>query len=73
MWNLLLVYTIFVELNVNLNHLLYNHELKTTNTWAWIKAIPNSKPEKAIINAKGINPNKKNINTRSHNIISKTT
>lgn len=31
-------------------------EANTTNTCACIKAIPNSKPEKAIINAKGINP-----------------
>ncbi len=36
-------------------------EDKTTNTWACIKAIPNSKPEKAIINANGINPKKKKI------------
>lgn len=26
-----------------------------------MKAIPNSRPEKAIIKAKGINPKKKNI------------
>jgi len=31
-------------------------ELKTTNTWAWIKAIANSKKENAIINNKGKNP-----------------
>ena len=30
-------------------------------TWAWINAIPNSKPENAIIKAKGNNPKKKNI------------
>ena len=36
-------------------------EDKTTNTCACIKAIPNSKPEKAIINDKGIKPKKKNI------------
>ncbi len=36
--------------------------LKTTKTCAWINAIPNSKPEKAIINAKGIKLKKKNIN-----------
>lgn len=34
---------------------------KTTKTWACIKAIPNSNPENAIINAKGNNPKKKNI------------
>lgn len=34
----------------------------TTNTWACIKAIPNSNPENAIINASGNNPKKKNIN-----------
>ena len=33
---------------------------KTTKTWACINAIPNSNPEKAIINAKGNNPKKKN-------------
>ena len=36
-------------------------EVNTTNTWAWIKAIPSSKPENAIIKAKGIKPRKKNI------------
>lgn len=36
-------------------------EVNTTNTWAWIKAIPSSKPENAIIKAKGIKPKKKNI------------
>ena len=34
---------------------------KTTNTCDCIKAIPNSNPEKAIINAKGNNPNIKKI------------
>ena len=29
------------------------------NTWAWIKAIPNSKPEKAIIKDNGKRPKKK--------------
>ena len=34
---------------------------KTINTWACMKAIPNSKPENAIIKAKGKNPKKKNM------------
>lgn len=34
---------------------------KTTNTCACINAIPNSKPENATINDKGINPKKNNI------------
>lgn len=33
----------------------------TTKTWDCINAIPNSKPENAIINAKGNNPNTKKI------------
>lgn len=37
-------------------------EDKTTNTCDCIKAIPNSNPENAIMNAKGNNPNIKNIN-----------
>lgn len=32
----------------------------TTNTWAWIKAIPSSKHENATIKDKGIKPIKKN-------------
>ena len=36
-------------------------EDKTTNTWACINAIPNSKPEKAIIKVNGIKPRKKKI------------
>lgn len=40
---------------------MYEHD-RTTKTWACINAIPNSKPEKAIINAKGSNPKKKNMN-----------
>lgn len=32
----------------------------TTNTWACIKAIVNSNPKKAILNANGIKPKKKN-------------
>ena len=39
---------------------MYEHD-NTTKTWACIKAIPSSKPEKAIINAKGNNPKNKNI------------
>ena len=35
---------------------------KTTNTWACINAIPNSRPENAIIKANGNNPTKKNAN-----------
>jgi hypothetical protein len=35
---------------------------KTTNTWDCINAIPNSSPEKAIINASGNNPSIKKIN-----------
>lgn len=38
---------------------MYEH-VNTTNTWACIKAIVNSNPEKAIINANGIKPKKKN-------------
>jgi len=38
---------------------MYEHA-KTTYTWACIKAIVNSNPEKAIINANGIKPKKKN-------------
>lgn len=34
-------------------------DVRTTNTCACIKAIPNSKPENAIIKAKGIKPTKK--------------
>ena len=34
-------------------------EVNTTNTWACINAIPNSKPENAIIKSKGIKPTKK--------------
>ena len=34
---------------------------KTTKTCDWIKAIPNSNPENAIINANGNNPKTKNI------------
>ena len=34
--------------------------LRTTNTWACIKAIPNSNAENAIMNAKGNKPKKKN-------------
>ena len=37
-------------------------EDKTTNTCDCIKAIPNSNPENAIMNAKGNNPSIKNIN-----------
>ena len=33
----------------------------TTKTWDCINAIPNSRPENAIINAKGNNPNIKKI------------
>ena len=36
-------------------------EDKTTKTCAWINAIANSNPEKAIINNKGIKPKIKNI------------
>ena len=36
-------------------------DVKTTKTCACIKAIPISKPEKAIINDKGINPSTKKI------------
>jgi len=39
---------------------MYEHD-KTTKTCAWMNAIANSKPENAIINAKGINPKIKNI------------
>jgi len=35
---------------------------KTTKTWDCINAIPNSSPEKAIINANGNNPKIKKIN-----------
>jgi len=35
---------------------------KTTNTWDCINAIPNSSPEKAIINASGNKPSMKKIN-----------
>ena len=38
---------------------MYEHA-NNTNTWACIKAIANSRPEKAIINANGIKPKKKN-------------
>ena len=38
---------------------MYEH-VKTTKTWAWINAIANSNAQKAIINANGINPMKKN-------------
>ena len=34
---------------------------KTTKTCAWMKAIPISNPENAIIKAKGNNPKMKNI------------
>lgn len=34
-------------------------DVKTTNTCACIKAIPNSRPENAIMKAKGIKPIKK--------------
>ena len=34
-------------------------EVRTTKTCACMKAIPNSKPENAIIKAKGIKPTKK--------------
>jgi len=34
---------------------------KTTNTWDCINAIPNSSPEKAIINASGNKPSMKKI------------
>ena len=37
-------------------------QLKTTKTWAWIKAIPNSKPEKAIMKANGNRAKKKKKN-----------
>ena len=40
---------------------MYEHD-KTTNTCDCIKAIPNSRPENAIINAKGNNPNRKKMN-----------
>lgn len=36
--------------------------VKTTNTWACITAIANSRPENAIIKLKGIKPKKKNSN-----------
>lgn len=36
-------------------------EDNTTKTGACINAIPNSNPEKAIINAKGIKPKKKKM------------
>ena len=35
---------------------------KTTNTWDCINAIPNSSPEKAIINASVNKPSMKKIN-----------
>jgi hypothetical protein len=40
---------------------MYEHD-NTTNTCACINAIPNSNPENAIMNARGNNPKKKNIN-----------
>ena len=40
---------------------MYEHD-NTTNTCACMNAIPNSKPENAIMKAKGNNPKKKNIN-----------
>lgn len=49
----------YYECNSNPS-LMYEHD-RTTNTCACINAIANSKPEKAIIKAKGNNPKKKNI------------
>ena len=40
---------------------MYEHE-RTTNTWACINAIPNSRLENAIIKAKGNAPKMKKIN-----------
>jgi hypothetical protein len=34
-------------------------DVNTTNTCAWMKAIPSSRPENAIIKAKGTKPIKK--------------
>lgn len=36
-------------------------EVKTTNTCAWMKLIPNSKPQIATTNANGIKPKIKKI------------